>query len=599
VTYVDAMGWTLTHFLWEGAAIALAYALADALLRRASSHVRYGLAASAMGAMAAAVAGTFVWLMAGDETGSGGTVMVATILATGVHAARSHAPAASADYMPYVVMAWMAGVALLTVRLGLQWRMVERCRRYGVQAVEGEWEERVRRVAMRLGVGRIVPLCESAIADVPAVVGWLRPVILVPAGVLMNLTPEQVEAIVAHELAHVRRNDYLMNLLQTAVETVLFYHPAVWWVSRRVRQERENCCDDLAVEVCGNATAYARALAELEHLRGVLPGLAMAANRGSLLERIERLVAPRQDGRAKPAAGVGALCLMAAAIALMAAPRLLPSGGSGLASVGFGLDSAAASDGGVQAEKAPLAPTAAGTTANKESYLDSLERAGYHNLSVDEMIAMKIHGVSAEQVKEMAALGFTLSPDDAVAARIHDVTPAFVKACKAQGLGDLSFDQLVAMKIHGVDGVYISQFKALGLSLNADDAVSFRIHNVTPASLKEAQAMGFKVSADDAVSMAIHHVDAAFVKAWKDTGLSGLDVDELVSLSIHGAEPSDVKELTALGFKDLSADDIVGMRIHGVTAAFIKDLQKRGFQNLTLDQAMEIKRSGVLDPVKP
>jgi beta-lactamase regulating signal transducer with metallopeptidase domain len=445
VTYVNAMGWTLTHFLWEGAAITLAYALADAVLRRASSHARYGLAVGAMGAMAASVAGTFAWLIAGEDTGSAGATMAATILTTGVRAARSHVAATSADFMPYVVMVWVAGVALLSVRLALQWRVVERCRRAGVRAVGAEWEERVRRVATRLGVGRVVPLCESAIADVPAVVGWLRPVILVPAGVLMNLTPEQVEAVLAHELAHVRRNDYLMNLLQTAVETVLFYHPAVWWVSRRVRQERENCCDDLAVEVCGNATAYARTLAELEQLRGVLPGLAMAANRGSLLERIERLVAPRQDGRAKPAAGVGALCLVAAAIVLVAAPRLLPSGAPGFTTVRFGLDSVAASSEAVQVVKAAPAPVAAeNKAANKESYLDSLERAGYHNLSVDEMIAMKIHGVSAEQVKEMAALGFTLSPDDAVAARIHDVTPAFVKACKAQGLGDLSFDQLVA-----------------------------------------------------------------------------------------------------------------------------------------------------------
>ena len=104
--------------------------------------------------------------------------------------------------------------------------------------------------------------------DVPTVIGWLKPVVLLPASALAGLSPNQVEAILAHELAHIRRHDYLVNLLQTLVETLLFYHPAVWWLSRRIRAERENCCDDLAVSLCGDPVAYAAALAELEDLRG-------------------------------------------------------------------------------------------------------------------------------------------------------------------------------------------------------------------------------------------------------------------------------------------------------------------------------------------
>jgi beta-lactamase regulating signal transducer with metallopeptidase domain len=95
------------------------------------------------------------------------------------------------------------------------------------------------------------------------VIGWLRPVILLPVSVLAGLTPQMMEAILAHELAHIRRHDYLLNMLQTAIETLLFYHPAVWWVGRKIRQERENCCDDLAVTACGDALIYARALTAL------------------------------------------------------------------------------------------------------------------------------------------------------------------------------------------------------------------------------------------------------------------------------------------------------------------------------------------------
>jgi beta-lactamase regulating signal transducer with metallopeptidase domain len=120
-----------------------------------------------------------------------------------------------------------------------------------------------------------------------------------PVGALTGLTTQQLKTIIAHELAHIRRHDYLINLLQAMIETLLFYHPAVWWVSRRIRQEREHCCDDLAVAMCGDALTYARALLEMERLRSAGPQLAVAANGGLLMDRIQRLVSgqPQQTNR--------------------------------------------------------------------------------------------------------------------------------------------------------------------------------------------------------------------------------------------------------------------------------------------------------------
>src|SRR5256885_1205164 len=139
----------------------------------------------------------------------------------------------------------------------------------------------------RRGGGRL-----RAVARAPAVIGWLRPVILLPASALTGLTPLQLDALLAHELAHVRRYDYLVNLIQSVIETLLFYHPAVWWVSARVRDEREHCCDDLAVAVCGDAHFYASALLGMERLRVTIPTLALTAAGGSLMGRVRRLVAP-------------------------------------------------------------------------------------------------------------------------------------------------------------------------------------------------------------------------------------------------------------------------------------------------------------------
>jgi hypothetical protein len=172
------------------------------------------------------------------------------------------------------------------------------------------------RLARRLHISRAITLLESTLVEVPTVIGWLKPVVLLPASALGALSPSQLEAILAHELAHIRRHDYLVNLLQTLVETLLFYHPAVWWLSRRIRIERENCCDDLAVSLCGDPVAYANALADLESLRSETTPthhIALAATGGSLLHRVRRLLrAPSPHSGRGPAwlAGSAALLLI-------------------------------------------------------------------------------------------------------------------------------------------------------------------------------------------------------------------------------------------------------------------------------------------------
>jgi TonB family protein len=155
-----------------------------------------------------------------------------------------------------------------------------------------EWSETLTRLAAQLKIARAIPILESALVGLPVVIGWLRPVILVPAGVFASLTPSQVEAILAHELAHIRRGDYVVNAVQRVVEIVLFYHPAVWWVSACIRREREHCCDDLAVPLSSSPLAYAHALVALEERRGRAPALAMAATGGGLFARVRRIVDP-------------------------------------------------------------------------------------------------------------------------------------------------------------------------------------------------------------------------------------------------------------------------------------------------------------------
>jgi uncharacterized protein (TIGR03435 family) len=224
----------------------------------------------------------------------------------------------------WIACLWLLGVFALSAYTAIGLARVQRLKRQGLQPVDAAWIQTLENVSRRLGVTRLVRLYTSALAETPSVIGWLRPYILLPVTALTGLSESQLRAILAHELAHIRRHDYLVNLLQTAVETLLFYHPAVWWVGRQIRQEREHCCDDIAVAVCGNAFEYAGALAGMEEIRArilgpTLPEPALAATGGDLLSRIRRLLG-EQDHASQSLGSILAVALM---LLIAAAPALV------------------------------------------------------------------------------------------------------------------------------------------------------------------------------------------------------------------------------------------------------------------------------------
>jgi beta-lactamase regulating signal transducer with metallopeptidase domain len=282
----DRLGWTLVHFLWQGAILAALLAAVRAITREA--RMRHAAACAALAAMAAAPLVTFALL--GRGAPSGGAVSAAVVpVAAGAAAA---VPSPSANTMQWLVLVWLAGVVVFSARLAGGWIAAARLRTRDSRPAPAEWQETLERLMARMNVTRRVRLLVSPRVQAPSVVGWLQPAVLAPVGALTGLAPEHVQALLAHELAHILRNDYLINLLQGVAEALLFYHPAVWWVSRQIRVERELCCDDLAVAVSGDVLTYARALADLEMCRPSRPGWAMAANSGSLVKRIARLVEP-------------------------------------------------------------------------------------------------------------------------------------------------------------------------------------------------------------------------------------------------------------------------------------------------------------------
>jgi len=304
---VQRIGWVLLHFFWQGAAIAMVWGIARALLHGHDPRLRYGIACLLLGGMIAAPVVTFHLVGSPPSPAGLSAVMpkseidslVAPTWMTRVASnqalpfAQSLAEGAAVGLerlLPWLVILWWAGVCGLSVRLLHGYWRVRQVTSAQTRSLSEEWRDRFHELQRRLRMSRPVALLQSAAIEVPAVVGWLRPVVLVPASSLSGLTPAQLELILAHELAHIRRHDHWINLFQVLVETVLFYHPAVWWLSRDIRRERELCCDDLAVAACGNRLAYARALSALEGLRQRSHALALGAAGGSLLERIRHIV---------------------------------------------------------------------------------------------------------------------------------------------------------------------------------------------------------------------------------------------------------------------------------------------------------------------
>lgn len=321
---VDRLGWTLIHFVWQGALIAALYAIVRyGAARRAGPNARYLLAWATLVLMSVTPLVTWMALRPAAPVAAlrAGAFLASTPAPPAVAAAALAAPAATprelvpSALLPWIAALWCAGALLFWMRLTVGWWAAARLRATCVTAAPGEWQARLGRLQARLRVSRPVRLLVSARVAAPIVVGWLRPVVLAPACAFTGLAPEQMEAVLLHELAHIRRHDYLVNLWQNAVEALLFYHPAVWWVSGHMRAEREFCCDDMAVAASGDALGYASALAELERARPRLPELAMAASGGSLLRRIARLLGSSRD--TSPAGpGLAAIVTVAGAILL-------------------------------------------------------------------------------------------------------------------------------------------------------------------------------------------------------------------------------------------------------------------------------------------
>jgi bla regulator protein blaR1 len=582
----EAVAWTLIHFCWQAAVVAAAYRIVTFVLARRSAEIRYTSALASMLLMLVGALGTLAWELRSDSVTAPLVTTAASLAAplTGDFP-RIAAPGFMASHpdaehitiaavLPWIDGLWIAGVLSLSIRSLGGWWYLRRLRQSAITQAPAAVRASFDRICAALGLHRTVALRISTAINGPMTVGTLRALVLLPLSALTSLGPDELEVVLAHELAHVRRADFFWNIMQTIAETLFFFHPAVWWISARTRHERELCCDDIALEICPNPVTYASALYRLEEHRSRHLRLAMAldghASHSTLLMRIARILGEPmtriQSPRVRPfslvAACAGLIALLVPAPHVLAslnpAPQTKPVVVStvvtpevhvkataavvlhvgkpspypvGQPSIGPDQDPATGA-----AEQSQPKPEA--SAQPHSDYIDRMKAAGY-DVDLDKMINMKIQGITPEYAREMAGAGF----------------------------GKLSADDLISCKIQGVTPGYIADLKKQGFQVDdVKEAVSFRIFNVTPE----------------------------FVSGMKAAGFDNLSSKQLLNMRIQGATPEYARTLKQK-FPGVTAEDVVQARIFHIDDDFIAQASRHGFTNLPFKKLVQLRISGLLD----
>jgi hypothetical protein len=440
----------------------------------------------------------------------------------------------------------------------------------------------------------------------------------------------------AHELAHIKRLDAFVNVFQISVETLLFYHPAIWWLNQRIRTEREHCCDDVAISLCGNAVEYARALTLMEEWRSA-PVLAMAANRGPLSGRIIRLLGLNQVRSTTRRVGLtgSLLCLAAALLAGKALLRLAspkPTVHASVSPLGsIGIDKPSAMKQAQPAARpAPAAkPSPAQTPRTLEaepgshSYIDGLQSAGLKDLTADVLIALKIQGITPDYVRQIHDLGLHPGADVFIAMKVQGVTPEYVRDLRSLGFNP-DEERIIALKVQGVSGDYVRGMKEAGIRGDADHFIALKVQGVTPDYVRDLRAAGLTVDSEDVIAMKVQSVTPEYVKGLHDQGVEpsadhivamrvqgvtpeyirdirGLGLkpseNQIIALKVQGITPGYMKALRGSGIRDFQDDSesYIAAKVQGITPEFISEAQKHGFKDLDLDKLIQLKNLGVLE----
>jgi beta-lactamase regulating signal transducer with metallopeptidase domain len=295
---IESVGWAVVHSLWQSTLIAIFLAVAFSFIGKEKAGRRYQIAFGGLLIAFFAFVGTFLLYY----SSSGNEVSVAGVAGQSLDVMHTEAPSAIERmsssvrvYLPVIFNVWVLGLIIVGIKMFGGWIYIEKIKRRVSKEIPGHYHQIVSRIKAQLGVRKKILVGVSERVAAPIVAGFIKPIILIPVGLVNQLNDREVEAILTHEIAHIRRNDYLFNLIQSVIETILYFNPAIWWISSAVRNTREHCCDDMAIQYCGDQLMYAGALVKAEEMRASVNlrrpyALSFLGQKENLLNRIKRIL---------------------------------------------------------------------------------------------------------------------------------------------------------------------------------------------------------------------------------------------------------------------------------------------------------------------
>jgi beta-lactamase regulating signal transducer with metallopeptidase domain len=530
--------------------------------------------------------------------------------------------------MPYLDALWLAGVLFLSIRTLGGWWMIRRLHSR-LQQAPHTLLLRLDVLRRQMNIPRFVDLRLSTRITNPLTAGVLRPWILLPITALTSLSAEQLEVVLSHELAHIRRADYFWNLLQTVVETLFFFHPAVWWISRRVREERELCCDDVALRACSDPTVYASALLRLEEERRTRLHLAMALDghqsRAGLRARILRILGDREPSprsfRSISLAGIAtALIIFLCPLPkLFASFRAVPQVAAHIAPIASQVAHNVAFRAMHPMQAAPAPKPSAATPAPEEAqnaeptpspepqspepqstpttghsdYIDEMRAAGY-DVDLDKYVAMKVQGITPAYAAEMTrAFGEKPSADKLIAMKVQGITADYVSKMRAAGF-DVDANKFIAMRVQDITPEYAAEMaKATGAALSADKLIAMRVQDVSPDYIAKMHAAGYDADVNKLIAMRVQDITPEYADEMAKVGFGKPTLDQLISMKVQGVSPDYAAKLHADGIDASSFNDLVTYRIFNVSPEFVAGMKAAGFGDIPAKQLVQLRIQGV------
>ena len=574
-TILRAVCWTLLHSLWQGLVVALLAGIIMVLTKRSSSSLRYNLLCGLLFLFLAASAFTFFCQLK-PQVNEFPTISSVTPITNNVQPApvpdkplatpiSTHTLQTGIDtliqyfnaHAALVVLIWFIVFLARFVQLLSGVVYTQRIRHYKTSAAPALWQERLPELLNKLQISRPVLLLESAVIKVPVVVGFLKPVILVPVGMFTHIAPDQVESILLHELAHIRRQDYLLNLVQNLSDTLFFFNPAMIWISSLIRAERENCCDDIAIRETRSRRRLIEALVSFHEYEKTAAGYALsfAAKENQVVRRVKRIVHKTNHS-------------------LHAGERVLLMGGLLILSAAFITINSSRAD---ASRKSPLASAAAPATAEATTGATT-KTAAHAGLTQATRTTTPVAGTTpvtaAPATGGKAAPVQLPSPEQHPTDQINPINPAPAPVrdttpktqAPVNPYENVSVDKLIEAKEHGV----------------------------TPEFVGELQRLGYKnISLDQAIRLRDHGVTAEFISDLQTQGYTDINLNKAVDLRDHGVTSEFIAGLRALGFSDLPLDKAVKLRDHGVTVEYITGMKKRFGKLLELNDYIKLRDAGI------